>query len=148
MQATLRERGQRAPTTDDRLCPPPFSPLFRYQVPNATFSALHIKAGSTVTIRLAMAVADDEATVAATASSFSADLPTFRAAFAAAHSKWEERWQQAFAPRSGYWSGNLPTLALPGGGVGADVERVYYMSALTVVSQMRTNLPLLGPRVW
>ena len=121
---------------------PKFSP-----VPNATFSAVHIQAGATVTIRLAMAVGDDEAGAAAAESKFAADPATFATAFAEAHSKWEERWQKAFEPANGYWSGNLPTLSLPGS-VGANVERVYYMSALTVVSQMRSNLLLVGPRVW
>jgi hypothetical protein len=116
-------------------------------VPNATFSALHIKAGGSVTIRLALAVADDAAGAIATANRFAADAVTFGTAFAEAHSKWEGRWHQAFEPKNGYWSGSLPTLSLPGA-VGANVARVYYMSALTVISQMRSNLPLLGPRVW
>lgn len=30
----------------------------------------------------------------------------------------------------------------------AQFERVYYMSVLTVVSQLRTNLPVIYPRVW
>ena len=44
------------------------------------------------------------------------DLPvdvTFDRAFAEAHSKWQDRWEQAFTPDNGYWSGNLPTVTLP-----------------------------------
>ena len=116
-------------------------------VPNATFSAVEIAAGAIVTVRLALAVGDDELAAAAAERNFAGDLMTFHTAFAEAQSKWEDRWQNAFLPNNGYWSGNLPTLSLPGP-TGANVERVYYMSALTVVSQMRSNLPLVGPRVW
>ncbi len=116
-------------------------------VPNATFSAVEIAAGATVTVRLALAVGEDEVAAAAEESKFAGDLMTFHTAFVEAQSKWEDRWQKAFLPNNGYWSGNLPTLSLPGP-TGANVERVYYMSALTVVSQMRSNLPLVGPRVW
>ena len=59
------------------------------------------------------------------------------------------RREQAFTPDSGFWSGNLPTLTLdPGSASAAGVARVFYMSVLTVVSQMRTNLPLIFERVW
>ena len=59
------------------------------------------------------------------------------------------RREQAFTPDSGFWSGNLPTLTLdPGSPSAAGVARVFYMSVLTVVSQMRTNLPLIFERVW
>ena len=59
------------------------------------------------------------------------------------------RREQAFTPDSGFWSGNLPTLTLdPSSASAAGVARVFYMSVLTVVSQMRTNLPLIFERVW
>ena len=59
------------------------------------------------------------------------------------------RREQAFTPDSGFWSGNLPTLTLdPSSPSAAGVARVFYMSVLTVVSQMRTNLPLIFERVW
>ena len=128
-------------------CNSPVHPASPSPVPNATFEKVQIAAGATVTVRLAMAVGDDEVSAAAAESEFAADLATFHTAFAEAQSKWEDRWQKAFDPNNGYWSGNLPTLSLPGP-TGANVERVYYMSALTVVSQMRSNLPLVGPRVW
>jgi hypothetical protein len=133
------------PACHHHLPAPPPAPEGPSPVPNASFSAVHIQAGETVTIRLALAVGEDAAGAAAAEREFAADLLTFNTAFAEAHSKWQERWALAFKPENGYWSGHMPTLSLPGS---SNVERVYYMSALTVVSQMRTNLPLVGPRVW
>lgn len=53
------------------------------------------------------------------------------------------------ATRFRYFSGHLPTVTFPlSESDGAGVARVYYMSALTVLSQMRTNLPFVFARVW
>merc|ERR1711972_309022 len=68
-------------------------------------------------------------------------------AWSSAHDKWQQRWAKAFQPDNGYWSGNLPVLSLSGPSA-ANFSRVYYMSALTVISQMRTNLPLIFERAW
>ena len=65
-------------------------------------------------------------------------------------------WAEAFTPASAlevepFWSGNLPTLSLAGdtvpGSTAAGVSRVFYMSSLTVVAQLRTNLPLIFKKV-
>ena len=49
-------------------------------------------------------------------------------------------------------SGALPALELAGesepGSAAAGVSRVYYSSALSVVSQLRTNLPLMHDKVF
>lgn len=47
-------------------------------------------------------------------------------------------------------SGHLPTLELPGrqSADPAGVSRVFYMSCLTVISQMRTNLQLIHKIAW
>ena len=67
-----------------------------------------------------------------------------------AHSEWQRRWDAAFTPDNGFWSGNLPTLDLGGKAQsqGAAVARVFYMAALTVISQMRTNLPIIFARAF
>jgi len=65
-----------------------------------------------------------------------------------AHSEWQRRWDAAFTPDNGFWSGNLPTLDLGGEAQGAAVARVFYMAALTVISQMRTNLPIIFARAF
>ena len=65
-----------------------------------------------------------------------------------AHSKWQQRWDAAFTPDNGFWSGNLPTLDLGGEAQGVAVARVFYMAALSVISQMRTNLPIIFARAF
>ena len=121
--------------------------------PNATFKALHIPAGQTFTLRIALSIGVDTAAAEATGKAFAADSSTFELSWAAAHDQWQKRWAQAFtpAPADEFWSGNLPTLALAGDSVphstAAGVSRVFYMSILTVVAQMRTNLPLIFKKV-
>ena len=56
--------------------------------------------------------------------------------------------QSAFIPSNSYWSGSLPTLELGDDAASTNVTRVYYMSCLTVISQMRTNLRLIANRTW
>lgn len=118
--------------------------------PTATYSALKIGAGETVTLKIAFTVGEDAAAAAAAEGKVAKDEATFETAWGGAHDKWQERWEQAFTPDNGYWSGNLPTLTLDEGSSpsAANVSRVYYMSILTVVAQMRTNLPLIFERVW
>lgn len=58
-------------------------------------------------------------------------------------SLWEERWQQAFIPGNGHFSGNLPLLSTEDAGL----NRVYYFGALMLVALERTNLGL-WPRVY
>ena len=116
--------------------------------PNATFHSLTLGSGQTVTIQVAMSVGANLTDVEDVGNRFAADPGTFATAWTEAYSKWQTRWQQAFTPSNGFWSGNLPTLQLAESSSAANVTRLYYMSILTVVSQMRTNLPLVFERVW
>ena len=113
--------------------------------PNATFSALTVAPGGVVTVRVSLAIGADAASTSRAVSAFSGDAATWLSAWIDAAAKWEARWQNAFTPNNGFWSGSLPTLAFASseGDEGAEAARVYYMSVLTVVSQARTNLPLI-----
>ena len=138
-------------------------------VPTAHFSALPVAAHSTVTLRLLLAVGSDGAGALALASTLGGSDAAFDGAWAEAHSKWQDRWASAFDPAAaaaaaaatsssssssssssnGRFSGMLPTLAIAATDArAAPVERVFYLSALTVVSLMRTNLPLVYDRVF
>jgi hypothetical protein len=113
--------------------------------PNATFSALTVAPGGVVTVRVSLAIGADAASTSRAVSAFSGEKAAWTSAWSGAAAKWEARWQNAFAPNNGFWSGSLPTLdfAASEGSAGAEAARVYYMSVLTVVSQARTNLPLI-----
>lgn len=128
--------------------PHPVPPVSGGTWPNATWTALAVAPGATVTIKIALGLGLTEASTAAAVAGFAADEQTFDTAWSEAHAKWEQRWQQAFTPGNGYWSGNLPTLDLPAGPEPAGVARVFYMSCLTVISQTRTNLPLIHKIAW
>lgn len=66
-----------------------------------------------------------------------ATLGAFGAAFSTARKSWEERWQDAFTPENGHYSGSLPVLTDT---KDTDVARLYYMSILSVLACERTNL--------
>jgi hypothetical protein len=143
-------------------------------VPSATFTALSILPGASVTIRVAFAVGGNIANATETASAFAMDETVFAASWKAARDKWQQRWENAFTPDNGDFSGSLPTLTLtpstatsnaaaaaaaPTSGKqnhttqkapsqGANVERVYYMTILTFLSVMRTNLPLIHDKIF
>ena len=68
------------------------------------------------------------------------------------HVKWETRWQSSFNASDPFFSGAAPVLDLADaatpGSAAAGVARVYYASVLSIVSQMRTNLPLMHDKVF
>ncbi|WP_331733976.1 LamG domain-containing protein (plasmid) [Streptomyces atratus] len=66
-----------------------------------------------------------------------ATLGTFGAAFSTTRKKWEKRWQDAFTPGNGHYSGSLPVLTNTND---TAVARLYYMSILSVLACERTNL--------
>ena len=59
--------------------------------PNATFRALEIGPGQTVTLRVALSVGRTAAAAEAAGNAFAADAPTFDLSWAAAHDKWQQR---------------------------------------------------------
>lgn len=109
---------------------------------NAT--AVQVPAGSNVSFSVSVAFGGNLMAVAPAAAALGSDAG-WRVAFDAAHTEWEQRWQQAFQPGNPHFSGNLPTLSIP---TLPAIERVYYASLLTLVSLERTNLPLVAPRVY
>ncbi|MFE7392206.1 LamG domain-containing protein [Streptomyces sp. NPDC057582] len=68
-----------------------------------------------------------------------ATLGAFGAAFSTAGKSWEKRWQDAFTPGNGHYSGSLPVLSVND----PVIARLYYMSILSVLACERTNL---GPK--
>ena len=94
--------------------------------------------GETRTIEMVMAVGDNDDTLTLARQWASG----FEATFAAAKSGWEKRYAQAFIPRNGFYSGNLPILTT----TDERLRRVYYMGILSRLQMLRTNLPI-QPRV-
>jgi len=123
-------------------------------IPTATFKQLAVAPKSTRTIRMIMTIGKSGAEATALAAAAAATPAAFAAAWSAASSKWEERWQSAFDDKDSFFTGSMPTLDLEDSGdveeaaEAADAARVYYASVLSIVSQMRTNLPLMYGKVW
>ncbi|MER6943073.1 LamG domain-containing protein [Nonomuraea sp. NPDC000554] len=72
-----------------------------------------------------------------------ATVGAFQAAFNAAAKGWEKRWQDAFTPENGHYSGSLPTLDTDD----KAIARLYYMGILSVLACERTNLSSAFSRV-
>lgn len=85
---------------------PPSKPT---PVPNATFSALGIPAGQTVTIRVALSIAENTTAAAAVAASFARSAAAFDSQWAKSYDSWQERWAQAFQPNNGYVIPSFPS---------------------------------------
>jgi hypothetical protein len=85
-------------------------------VPNATFTKLLMPARAVKTVRLAFSIGSDPAAAATVEQAVAANVTAFQATWSAAARKWEERWNQAFTPNNGFFSGHLPTLDLAGSG--------------------------------
>tara|TARA_B110000208_G_C11778562_1_gene432975 strand:+ start:128 stop:2587 length:2460 start_codon:yes stop_codon:yes gene_type:complete len=123
-------------------------------VPSATYAEFTVPAHASRTLSVVFAVGTTVAAAEALAGKAAATQAHFDASWAAAQIKWEARWQSAFDPSDSYFSGAVPTLTLAGAeengvdATAAGVARVYYASVLSIVSQMRTNLPLLNDKVW
>ena len=62
----------------------------------------------------------------------------FDAAFAQVQTDWQTRFAAMFTPGNPYFSGNLPVLVTPD----AEMRRVYYMSAVSLLSVYRTGFPV------
>jgi len=67
----------------------------------------------------------------------------FDAAFEKVKNDWQARFDAMFTPNNPYFSGNLPVLVT----ADVDLRRVYYLSAVSVLSVYRTSFPV-APRVY
>ncbi len=67
----------------------------------------------------------------------------FDAAMAQVQADWQTRFEAMFTPGNPYFSGSLPVLVTPD----QEMRRVYYMSAITLLSVYRTGFPV-QPRVY
>jgi hypothetical protein len=120
-------------------------------VPRALFRRFTVLPRASRTIKIIMTIAATAKQAQALASSAAGTGQAFDASWSAAHSKWEARWQSAFNHSDSFFSGAAPILELQGpvpGSMTSAVSRVYYASVLSIVSQMRTNLPKMYGKVW
>jgi hypothetical protein len=91
-----------------------------------------VAVGDTTTGRPLSAASDASAVVAAANTS----IGSFQSVFGAAETGWSTRWSDAFTPGNSHYSGYLPTIATDH----PAVDRLYYMSVLSVICAERTNL--------
>lgn len=121
-------------------------------IPRAFFKKLVVPPKSTYTLRAIMTVGTSVADASAVANGAATSTATFEDSWSESHRRWEARWQAAFDPADHFFSGCVPTLELDDAEdestSAAGVSRVYYASVLSIVSQMRTNLPLMYEKVW
>jgi len=101
---------------------------------------LTLKPGAGATVNYALAVGDDKKAVEASAEGWAKH---FDATFDAVPVDWQERFDAMFTPGNSVFSGNLPALVTPD----EQVRRVYYMSALSLLSVLRAGFPV-APRVY
>jgi len=95
--------------------------------------------GQERTIDYVMAVGNGESETIVVARRWGYEFAKY---FDQARSQWEKRYTDAFVPRNSFYSGNLPVLATSD----AKMRRVYYMSILSRLQMLRTNLPV-QPRI-
>ena len=95
--------------------------------------SLTLDSGATTTLNVAIAIAD---TSSAALSAANASIGSFDSAFTAVESNWSARWNDAFTPGNSHYSGSLPTIATDH----PAIDRLYYMSVLSVLCTERTNL--------
>ncbi|MFY0628478.1 MAG: hypothetical protein JXR07_19430 [Reichenbachiella sp.] len=107
---------------------------------------LTIPANESKTITYVMSFGSDSDKVAKSANVWSEN---FEASFADIKSQWEQKWEALFTPANSFVSGNFPVLETNE----PKVNRVYYMSALTMLYLTHTNFPVMkrvvltgGPR--
>jgi hypothetical protein len=107
---------------------------------NNTFQLLATFTGTSAVLQQAMAVANNSGAAVAAVMAYLGD-PSFSTAWEGACDLWEARWQSAFqVPASDggsgtHFPGNLPIMQSDD----PDIDRLYYWSALAMVSLERTN---------
>ena len=77
-------------------------------------------------------------------SQVSAWKANFASTYDLAKQEWQRRFLDAFTPKNGHFSGNLPTLVTPD----KKLARLYYMSVLSLLALERTNLHPDFPRIF
>jgi hypothetical protein len=101
---------------------------------------LTLKPGASATVNYSLAVGDKKEAVQALARKWAKQ---FDRTFDRVPMDWQQRFDAMFTPHNSEFSGNLPTLVTPD----EQVRRVYYMSALSLLSILRTGFPV-APRVY
>ena len=96
---------------------------------------VNLKPQASLTINYALAVGKEDEAVQAQAMQ---EADRFDAAFAQVQSDWQARFHAMFTPGNPYFSGSLPVLVTPD----RQMRRVYYMSAVTLLSVYRTCFPV------
>lgn len=91
-------------------------------------------------INYALAVGESAPAVQALAENWAAH---FDATFAQVQTGWQQRFAAMFTPHNVFFSGSLPVLTTSD----PDLRRMYYMSAVSVLSILRTGFPV-APRVY
>jgi hypothetical protein len=101
---------------------------------------LTLKPGESTTINYTLALGENKKTVSHLAAKWAKH---FDAAFNQVPVDWQTRFNAMFTPGNRYFSGNLPVLVTPD----EKIRRLYYMSALSLLSVLRTGFPV-APRVY
>lgn len=109
---------------------------------NAADASWHVtlKPGESASLNYALAIGEKTRAVKREAMKLANH---FQTAFDQAPRDWQERFDAMFTPGNRYFSGSLPVLVTPD----ANLRRTYYMSALTLLSVLRTGFPV-APRVY
>ncbi len=102
---------------------------------------LSLNAGETRTVEFVLAVGGDGEAIRAKAAGWAGD---FTVVFDAAHDRWQERFDAAFTPNNGHFSGHLPLLETGD----KALRRVYYGSVLSWLCLERTNFAAGFPRIF
>ena len=105
---------------------------------------LTLAPGATTTLNTVVAIGDtstgaplaNTSDANAVLNAANTSMSSFSNVFAAAQSGWEQRWSDAFTPGNTHYSGSLPVLATNH----PAIDRLYYMSVLSVLAAERTNL--------
>ncbi len=101
---------------------------------------LHLKPGAPTAINYALAIGEKPGA----AINFSETwTESFDKTFTQVQDDWQKRFNAMFTPGNPYFSGNLPVFVTSD----AQLRRLYYMSALSLLSVLRTGFPV-APRVY
>jgi hypothetical protein len=101
---------------------------------------LTLKPGATATINYALAFGWNTENVTLKSTLWAKN---FDATFNQVPVDWQKRFDAMFTPHNPHFSGNLPVLITPD----AQLRRIYYMSAVSLLSVLRTGFPV-APRVY